>query len=392
MLEYDPYAYALHENPYPLYERLRGEAPVYRNQSMDFWALSRHADVLRAFKDHTIFSNREGVSLDPKSRTPEAARIGMSFLGMDPPHHTRMRGLVSRGFTPRRVAALEPRIREMTIGYLDPLIGSGGFDLIDDFAGRLPMDVISEMFAVPREDRAELRRLADILVHREQGENDIPPTAGIAFAGIRQYFQDHVKQLRAHPGDDLLSSMIAMVPEHDILNEEELLSFCNLMIVAGNETTTKLLGNALYWLSLNPSEQQKVLADHSQIPDWVEETLRYDNSTQLLMRLLLEDVEIDGITIPAQSRVVLLVGSANRDPAVFERPDEYDINRDKTASLSFGRGAHFCLGASLARMEGLVALEEWVKRFPDYAIEHTGIERVHSVNVRGFAKLPVRLA
>ena len=164
------------------------------------------------------------------------------------------------------------------------------------------------------------------------------------------------------------------------------------MIVAGNETTTKLLGNALYWLSLNPSERQKVLADHSQIPDWVEETLRYDNSTQLLMRLLLEDVEIDGITIPAQSRVVLLVGSANRDPAVFERPDEYDINRDKTASLSFGRGAHFCLGASLARMEGLVALEEWVKRFPDYAIEHTGIERVHSVNVRGFAKLPVRLA
>ena len=185
--------------------------------------------------------------------------------------------------------------------------------------------------------------------------------------------------------------MIAMIPEHDILNEEELLSFCNLLIVAGNETTTKLLGNALYWLSLNPGERQKVHGDAKRIPDWVEETLRYDNSTQLLMRLMLEDVKIDDITIPAQSRVVLLVGAANRDPEVFERPDEYDLDRDKTASLAFGRGAHFCLGASLARMEGVVALEEWIKRFPDYAVDPSGIERVHSVNVRGFAKLPIRL-
>ena len=180
---------------------------------------------------------------------------------MDPPEHTTFRSLISKTFTPRRVSALEPRIRELTVEHLDRLVGAGECDAINDFAGLLPMDVISEMFAVPREDRAELRRLADVLVHREQGENDIPPTAGIAFGEIRQYFQDHVKKLRANPGEDLLSSMIAMVPEHDILNEEELLSFCNLMIVAGNETTTKLLGNALYWLSLNPSERKKVLED-----------------------------------------------------------------------------------------------------------------------------------
>ena len=311
---------------------------------------------------------------------------------MDPPEHTTFRSLISKTFTPRRVSALEPRIRELTVEHLDRLVGAGDCDAINDFAGLLPMDVISEMFAVPREDRAELRRHSDTLVHREQGENDLPPTAGIAFGEIRQYFQDHVKKLRANPGEDLLSSMIAMIPEHDILNEEELLSFCNLLIVAGNETTTKLLGNALYWLSLNPGQRQKVHEDSKRIPDWVEETLRYDNSTQLLMRLLLEDVKIDEITIPARSRVVLLVGAANRDPEVFDRPDEYDLDRDKTASLAFGRGAHFCLGASLARMEGVVALEEWIKRFPDYAVEASGIERVHSVNVRGFAKLPIRLA
>ena len=389
-MEFSPYAYEFHEDPYPIYKRLREEAPVYYSSKEDFWALSRHRDVLAGFKDTDRFSNSHGVSVDPSAAGP-AARVGTSFLGMDPPEHTTFRSLISKTFTPRRVSALEPRIRELTIEHLDRLVGAGDCDAINDFAGLLPMDVISEMFAVPREDRAELRRLSDILVHREQGENDLPPTAGIAFGEIRQYFQGHVKKLRANPGEDLLSSMIAMIPEHDILNEEELLSFCNLLIVAGNETTTKLLGNALYWLSLNPSERQKVCADQSQIPNWVEETLRYDNSTQLLMRLLLEDVKIDEITIPAQSRVVLLVGAANRDPEVFERPDEYDLDRDKTASLAFGRGAHFCLGASLARMEGVVALEEWIKRFPEYAVETTGIERVHSVNVRGFAKLPIRL-
>lgn len=390
-MEFSPYAYEFHEDPYPIYKRLREEAPVYYNPKEDFWALSRHRDVLAGFKDTDRFSNSHGVSVDPSAAGP-AARVGTSFLGMDPPEHTTFRSLISKTFTPRRVSALEPRIRELTVEHLDRLVGAGDCDAINDFAGLLPMDVISEMFAVPREDRAELRRHSDTLVHREQGENDLPPTAGIAFGEIRQYFQDHVKKLRANPGEDLLSSMIAMIPEHDILNEEELLSFCNLLIVAGNETTTKLLGNALYWLSLNPGQRQKVHEDSKRIPDWVEETLRYDNSTQLLMRLLLEDVKIDEITIPARSRVVLLVGAANRDPEVFDRPDEYDLDRDKTASLAFGRGAHFCLGASLARMEGVVALEEWIKRFPDYAVEASGIERVHSVNVRGFAKLPIRLA
>ena len=391
MFEYDPYAYAIHEDPYPLYERLRHEAPVYRSESMGFWALSRHADVLNAFKDHATFSNREGVSLDPKSRTPEAARIGMSFLGMDPPHHTRMRGLVSRGFTPRRVAALEPRIREMTIGYLDPLVGSGGFDLIDDFAGRLPMDVISELLGVPSADRGPLREWADLLVHREEGVRDVPPAGSIAFGKIRSYFAELLAERRKTPRDDLLSILTTLELDGDALDDMEILSFCNLMIVAGNETTTKLIGNALYWLDQHPDQRERVDTREVSIENWIEETLRYDNSTQMLARLVTRDIELRGHRLAAGDLALLLVGSANRDEEVFENAASFDVGRDTSAMLSFGKGAHFCMGASLARLEARVALEEWWSRFSHFEVNVGAASRVHSINVRGFAHLPVEV-
>jgi cytochrome P450 len=390
MIEFSPYAYAFHEDPYPIYARLREEAPVYRNEADDFWALSRHDDVLAAFKAPGLFSNSQGVSIDPSARKG-GARAGMSFLAMDPPEHTAFRALVARGFTPRRVAELESRIREITVAHLDALVGAGRFDVIGDFAGKLPMDVISEMLGVPEPDRARLREWADLLVHREEGAVDLPPEGVRAFLSIREYFDDRIAEFRRHPGDDLLSTLLALDDEGFKPSDEELLSFCNLMIVAGNETTTKLLGNALYWLWRNPGERKRLADDLSGIPGWVEETLRYDNSTQLLMRVTLEDVSIRGITIPAGENVLLLIGSANRDPDVFEAPDVYDIRRDASAMLSFGRGTHFCMGASLARLEARVAFEEWWKRFPGYEVQPDGIERVHSVNVRGFAALPVEV-
>ena len=390
MVHYDPYAYAVHEDPFPIYAALRAEAPLYRNEELGFWALSRHVDVLAAFKDAARYSNAQGVTLDPAGSGP-AARLGMSFLGMDPPEHTRMRALVSRGFTPRRVAELEPRIRELAVDYLDRLVGSGGFDVIADFAGKLPMDVISEMLAVPPADRAELRRLADLLVHRPEGARDVPPEGFEAFARIRAYFTDLLAELRANPGDDLLSALLEAEIDGDRLGENELLSFCNLMIVAGNETTTKLLANALYWLWRNPEQRKLVAEDTGLIPRWAEETLRYDNSTQMLARVVTEDTELHGERVPAGGRVLLLIGSANRDETVFERADEYDVLRDTSDSLSFGRGTHFCLGAALARLEARVALDEWWRRFPDYEVEPAGAVRVHSVNVRGFAALPVKV-
>lgn len=387
-MEFSPYAYEFHEDPYPIYRRLREEAPVYHNAEDNFYALSRHADVLAGFKNSTDLSNRHGVSPDPSARG-EMARFGTSFLGMDPPEHTAFRGLVSKTFTPRRVAGMEPSVRALATEYLDALESRSGFDMIDDFAGKLPMDVISEMLGVPRADRAELRRLADLLVHREQGMKDVPPEGMEAFGELRAYFEHHVRKLREHPGEDLLSGLIALARENPILTDDQLLSFCNLFIVAGNETTTKLLGNMVYWLDRNPGERQKVTADPARIKDWVEETLRYDNSTQLLMRLVENDFAAAGSTIPAGEYVALLVGAANRDPAVFEDPDRYDLDRDTSATLAFGKGTHFCLGAALARLEGLVAIEEFWKRFPNYAVDTTGIERVHSVNVRGFAHLPL---
>jgi len=389
MVEFSPYAYEFHEDPFPIYRALRAEARVYHNPDVGFWALSRHADVLAAFKDPKRFSNSHGVSIEPTARGANA-RAGSAFLATDPPEHTRFRGLVARGFTPRRVAELEPRVRETTVAHLDALVGSDGFDVIADFAGKLPMDVISEMMGVPLADRAELRSWADTMVHREEGVFDVPPEGADAFLKIRRYFVDAIAERRTRPGDDLLSALIGLGND-ELLDDNGLLAFCNLMITAGNETTTKLLGNGLYWLWRHPEQRALVTADVSLIPQWIEETLRYDNSTQALMRTTLEEVEIGGSVIPANEYVLLLVGSANRDPEVFERPDEFDIRRDTSSMLSFGKGTHFCMGASLARLEARVAFEEWWKRFPDYEVQPEGCERVHSVNVRGFAALPVKV-
>ena len=390
-LEYNPFRYEIHEDPYPIYARLREEAPAYHHPGLDFWALSRHADVLAAIKDTELYTNTYGVSVEPSASHP-AANLVMSFLGMDPPRHTQMRALVSRGFTPRRVAELEPRIREMAIGHLERMRGLGRCEFIGELAGVLPMDVISELLGVPSPDRAELRKQADTLVHREEGVFDVPPAAGVAFGKIWSYFGALIEERRRAPRSDLVSALIAAEIDGERLTPMEIQSFCNLMVVAGNETTTKLLANALYWLWRNP-DQRKLLADEpGLIPRWVEETLRYDASSQAIGRVTNRLVTLHGVDIPAKKRVLLLIGSANRDERAFPNADAYDLRRDTTASLSFGQGAHFCLGAALARLEGRVVLEEFWRRFPDYQVDPRGCARVHSVSVRGFAALPLELA
>ncbi len=278
-LVYDPYAYGIHDDPYPTYARLRDEAPVYRNDEGGFWALSRHADVVEAFRDNVRYSSAHGVSIDPAASGPDAHRT-MSFLAMDPPMHGRMRGLVSRGFTPRRVAELEPRIRELTRQHLDHALEQGSFDFIGDIAGKLPMDVISELIGVPSADRDEVRRLSDLLVHREEGNNDVPPAGVEAAFSLIAYYSDMLSQRRATPTDDLTSALLATEVDGDRLTDDEIMGFLFLMVVAGNETTTKLLGNAWYWAWRHPGERAKPFADPSRVPDWVEETLRFDTSTQ----------------------------------------------------------------------------------------------------------------
>ena len=388
-IEFDPYAYEFHEDPYPIYERLREEAPLYHNAEMGFWAISRHADVIGGFRDVTRLSSSHGVSLDPMASGPHAYKT-MSFLAMDQPMHGRMRALVSRGFTPRRVAQLEPRIREIARGYLANLQDGEPFDFIKDFAGRLPMDVISELIGVPVQDRDELRIKSDLLVHREEGVQDVPPEGIAAAMDLVVYYTEMLAERRARPTDDLTSALLAAEIDGDRLNDDEIIGFLFLMVVAGNETTTKLLGNAWYWAWRNPEQRSKVFADPSKIPTWVEETLRYDTSTQLLARITTCDIELHGGVIPAGDRVVLLVGSANRDPRVFSSPDSYDLDRPESLPqiASFGFGRHFCLGASLARLEAQVALQELVSAVSSYEIDAAETKRVHSVNVRGFASLP----
>lgn len=386
-LVYNPYAYEIHEDPYPTYARLRDEAPFYRNDQLDFWALSRHEDVNSAFRDSATFSNSHGVSIEPSAWGPEAHRT-MSFLALDAPRHGRMRSLVSRGFTANRVAEMEPRIRELTLLHLDPALERGDFDFVADLAGRLPMDVISELIGVPREDRAELRRLADLVVHREDGLMDVPLAGMEASLELVEYYTAMVDDRRRQRRDDLTSALIDAEIDGDSLSDEEIIGFIFLMVVAGNETTTKLLANAWYWAWRFPDERAKPFADPGRIPDWVEETLRFDTSSQMVARVTLKDVERHGVHVPAGGRVLLLAGSANRDPRMFADPDRYDLERDTAGIASFGFGRHFCLGAPLARLEARVVLEELVSRVADYDIDSSRARRVHSINVRGFETLP----
>jgi cytochrome P450 len=390
----DPYDYDFHEDPYPYYRRLRDEAPLYHNPDLGFWALSRHADVLTGFRNSTTLSNREGVSLDPISRGPHASKT-MSFLAMDDPDHLRLRTLVSKGFTPRRIRELEPRVTELAVKHLDTMMEraqDGTVDYVAEFAGKLPMDVISELMGVPEVDRDRIRAWADGVMHREDGVKDVPAEAIEASINLIVYYQDMVAERRKKPADDLTTALLEAEIDGDRLTDEEVLGFLFLMVIAGNETTTKLLANAAFWGHRNPDQIAPIYDDESRIPLWVEETLRYDTSSQILARLVSGDLTLYDTKIPDGDVLLLLPGSAHRDERAFERPDDFIIGRDIGAKLqSFGSGAHFCLGAHLARMEARVALAELFKRIRGYEVDEANSVRVHSSNVRGFAHLPITI-
>jgi cytochrome P450 len=388
----DPYDYNFHEDPYPYYQRLRDEAPLYHNEELGFWALSRHSDVHQGFRNSATLSNRDGVALDPISRGPHASKT-MSFLAMDDPGHLRLRTLVSKGFTPRRIRELEARVTELAVQHLDVMLekaDAGTVDYVAEFAGKLPMDVISELMGVPVADRDRIRAMADGVMHREDGENDVPASAIEASINLIVYYQEMVAERRKKPSDDLTSALLGAEIDGDRLTDEEILGFMFLMVIAGNETTTKLLANAAFWGHKNPDQLTPVYADLSRIPLWVEESLRYDTSSQILARVVSGELTLYDTTIPEGDVLLLLPGSAHRDERVFDNPDDYQIGREIGSKLlSFGSGAHFCLGAHLARMEARVALTELFKRIRGYEVDEANSVRVHSSNVRGFAHLPM---
>ena len=390
----DPYDYGFQDDPYPTYAWLRAHEPLHHHPELDLWALTRHADVAEALRTEGTYSSSHGVAIEKSAWGPSAYKV-MSILGMDPPRQKRLRSLVSRGFTPRRVHDLLPRVQELTDRYLGECLERGSVDWIADFAGKLPMDVISEMMGVPEEDRAEVRRQADIVVHREDGVHDVPPAGAEASLWMVSYFIEMVAQRRRRPTDDLTSALVEAEVDGERLDDDDVIAFLFLMVVAGNETTTKLLGNAVHHLTRHPAQHALVFGgagDAGMVAPWVEETLRHDTSSQLLARYLLRDVELHGRVAPRGSKLLLCLGSANRDETVFSRPDDYDITRDAdelARILSFGAGRHFCLGANLARLEARVALTALVERARSIEVDHDACRRVHSVNVRGFSTAPM---
>ena len=396
-LNFDHYDHALQDDPYPTYARLREEAPLYHNEEHDFWVMSRYADIHKAWRTDDVYSNRMGVTLD-KSAWNENAHIVMSFLGMDPPNQTRLRKLVSRGFTPKRVAEMEPRIAEVSLEHLDAALAKGdaegGFDWITDYAGKFPMDVISELLGVPRADRDEVRRLADLLVVREDGLRDVPKAGMDASMEMFSYFANLLADRKKNPADDLVTALLLAEDEGDRMTDGELTAFLFLMVVAGNETTTKLLGNSVCNLAKHPDQLAEVFADPELIAPWIEETLRYEASSQLLARQTLQDVTIDGVTCPAGAQLLINVGSANHDHTVFSNAEEFDVRRDKAElakHIAFGGGRHFCLGANLARLEANIALQQLVERVTSVEVDHENAKRMYSANVRGYSSLPVKV-
>ncbi len=383
-VRFDPFSYDVHEDPYPLYGRLRDDAPAYLDPEHGFWALSRDDDVRAALTDTATFSSSGGITLERRAEAVEPM-----LIETDPPRHTRLRGLVSRAFTPKRVADLEGPIRQLSVELVDGFRTRGSVDVIGEFAALLPMAVISEMLGVPRAEQDDLRGWSDAMLHREPGDSQITP-AGID--GAMQLYASFERLLtgrRADPGTDLVSALLAARDGDADLTHGEILGFCFLLLIAGNETTTKLIGNAVFWLHAFPDQRAMLLDDPDRIPTAVEEVLRFDTSTQSLARLLTRDVELHGITLPEGSKGLLLFASANRDERRWDRPDILDITRNPAGHLAFGHGIHHCLGAALARLETRVALETLLPVLGEYRIDATGTERVHSGNVRGFRHLPL---
>jgi cytochrome P450 len=394
-VELNPFAYEFHENPYPTYRRLRDEAPLYHNPALEFWALSRYRDVLSASLDWQTYSSAEGTTLERMD--PRLFETRPMIIFLDPPRHDRLRKLVSRAFTPRRIAELEPFIRATVARLLDRLRADGGGDFVRDFSLPLPMEVIFTLLGVPEGDRRQLREWMDLSLERDRDTPVIPERAMVAMASMMNYWVGWLDEIRRRPNEGLVAALLDVEVEDDDgrptrLTDGEIIGFCNLIGSAGNETVTKLLANACVLFARHPDEYARVLADPGVIPDAVEEVLRYTSPSQYQGRVTMRDVEWYGATVPKGSRILLLTGSANRDEREFPDPDRFDVRRRPEQHLALGQGVHFCLGASLARLESRVAIEEFARRFPQYGVDESHCVRVHMSNVHGYEHVPFKAA
>jgi cytochrome P450 len=380
-IEYDPFAFETQADPYPAYRLLLEHAPVYRNEPRDFYALSRFEDVQSAFRDWRTYSNAGGVTVDELLEL-----TGPSFLTMDPPRHDLLRAVVREPFRPRALAALEARVRAHTQALLDPF--EGEVDVMAAFAQRLPVRVVCELLGFPPADELTLKRWSDAILERVPGDDRAPAAARAAADELRAYFVEQLEDRRRRPSEDILSLLVTARPDAKPMPLEELVGTCFLLFEAGNSTTTALLGTAILLLGTEPAQRSWLARNPGGLEGAVEEILRYESPVQNMGRVATRDVELHGTRIAAGARVLLLIGAANRDPRMFEQPDAFDVARAPLRNLAFGDGIHHCIGAPLARLEGRVALDELLRRFPDYDVVE--IERFHDVTQRNLKRLVVR--
>ena len=377
---YDPFDYSLHDNPYPTYRRLRDEAPVYHNAKFNFYALSRYEDCSAAVRDFKTFSSAQGTSLEELQ-----AQVQL-LINTDPPVHSKMRHLIAGMFTPAKVAPLEQAVRTMARELLAPHLASGRIDIIADFAAKLPMAIICRLLGFPREDEDRLRHLTDTVVHRDEGVFGMPDEGMHATLALYEYFNaDIAERARGARRDDIVAVLMDAAAEGR-LTHEELIGYIYILSIAGNETTTKLIGNMCYQLHCHPDQAALLRADPALIESAVEETMRFDGPTQMMARTTTRDVTLHGVTIPAHSKVALLFTSANRDERKFDRAEDYDIRRNPRDHLGFGGGLHACLGAALARLEARVAMEEILAALGSFVVDESTLERMHSPQVRGLTR------
>lgn len=389
-LVYDPSDYAVHDDPFPTYRRMQEEAPLYHNADLGFYALTRFDDVLRGLADHDALSSASGTLIE-QIQHPDPPPDMMIFS--DPPRHDALRKLVSRAFTPRAVAALEPAIRAMCSAWLEPVAEAGEGEIVADLAGKLPMAVIARLLGAPAEDNPKLKELSDRLLHRDEGSVDMPEGSAAAGAELFGYFADLVAKRRADPADDMISALINAELEGadgdaQRLNDVELVMFCLLLGVAGNETTSKLIATGTVVLATFADERARLVEDPRLWASAIEELLRFDPPSHYQGRVATRHLDWYGESIPEGAIVLLVNGAGNHDPREFREPDRFIADRRIERHLAFGHGIHFCLGASLARLETRIALEELLRRFPSYQVDVGGIERFHSSNVRGLSKVP----
>ena len=384
---YDPYDVDINADPYPAFRRLREEAPLYYNEQYDFYALSRFEDVERAYLDPKTYTSGRGAIL-------ELIKANITFppgvlLFEDAPVHTVHRGLLSRVFTPRKVAALEPKIRAFCARSLDPLVGSGEFDFIADLGAQMPMRTIGMLLGIPESDQESVRDKVDSSLRTKAGKPMRYKQQNIS----GEMFVDYIEWRAKNPSDDLMTELLQAEFEDETgtvrrLSREEVLTYTNVLAGAGNETTGRLIGWAGKLLADHPDQRRQLVEDPSLIPNAIEEILRFEPPAPHVARYVARDVEVHGRTVPEGSVMMLLIGAANRDDRVHPEGDTFDIHRQVDRHLAFSHGIHFCLGAALARLEGRVALDEVLKRFPEWEVDWSRAKLATTSTVRGWETLP----